>query len=250
MKTITFALTTVIAFALLTPSLALADWDEGDGHKMHSPQLPDPDGWDVNLHGFTVADDWKCSQSGPVKDIHFWYSDRYDLGLYHKSLSVAIYSNVEAFVDQPYSHPGDLLWSRSFDSSSRSWRKTGSGAQGWYEPNPFDPVYVWLDHEELYQLNLEDIPDPFIQQQDTIYWLAISAELPDIPEVDHIGWKTSLNHFEDVAVWRHPADPQWRKLNLQNQGIDRVDLAFVINVPEPATLALLALGGVALLRRR
>lgn len=26
---------------------ALADWQPGDGHKMHFPQLPDEDGWDV-----------------------------------------------------------------------------------------------------------------------------------------------------------------------------------------------------------
>jgi len=26
-----------------------ADWDPGDGHKMHFPQLPDPEGWDVRI---------------------------------------------------------------------------------------------------------------------------------------------------------------------------------------------------------
>ena len=51
---------------------ALADWDIGDGHKMHYPQLPDPNGWDVNLTGNKVFDDWRCGGSGPVDDIHFW----------------------------------------------------------------------------------------------------------------------------------------------------------------------------------
>ncbi len=46
-----------------------------DGHKMHFPQLPDEDGWDVNAtQPQVLADDWTCSQTGWVKDIHFWGS--------------------------------------------------------------------------------------------------------------------------------------------------------------------------------
>ena len=54
---------------------ARADWQPGDGHKMHFPQLPDEDGWDVNATmGVCLADDWMCSETGPVEDIHFWGS--------------------------------------------------------------------------------------------------------------------------------------------------------------------------------
>ncbi len=41
-KTLTF-----IALVLLIAPAAIADWDPGDGHKMHYPQMPDPNGWDV-----------------------------------------------------------------------------------------------------------------------------------------------------------------------------------------------------------
>ena len=34
-------------------TMALADWDEGDDHKMHWPQLPDPQGWDVAFNSAT-----------------------------------------------------------------------------------------------------------------------------------------------------------------------------------------------------
>ena len=38
-------LSCILCMLLIFPSMALADWDPGDGHKMHFPQLPDPLGW-------------------------------------------------------------------------------------------------------------------------------------------------------------------------------------------------------------
>ena len=53
---------------------AVADWQPGAPHKMHFPQLPDPVGWDVHVEDYYVADDFECSESGPLRDIHFWIS--------------------------------------------------------------------------------------------------------------------------------------------------------------------------------
>ena len=39
----------VLAVMAMVAPAAVADWDPGDGHKMHYPQLPDPNGWDVNF---------------------------------------------------------------------------------------------------------------------------------------------------------------------------------------------------------
>ena len=36
---------------------APADWNVGDGHKMHFPQLPDEDGWDVKSSHLIPAPD-------------------------------------------------------------------------------------------------------------------------------------------------------------------------------------------------
>jgi len=55
-------LLTIAAFSLFTLA-AQGAWVVGDGHKMHFPQLPDPNGWDVNVHDFTLADDWQCSET-------------------------------------------------------------------------------------------------------------------------------------------------------------------------------------------
>ena len=66
------ALVTLIAVAGIAARPASADWSPGDGHKMHRPQLPDPAGWDVAVSspGYRLADDWGCTATGPVTDIH------------------------------------------------------------------------------------------------------------------------------------------------------------------------------------
>ena len=69
----------VISAVAMFATAARADWDTGDPHKMHFPQLPDPDGWDVNINGDAMFDDWKCSSTGPVEDIHFWVSNKGDV---------------------------------------------------------------------------------------------------------------------------------------------------------------------------
>ena len=38
-----------IAVLLLAGATDLADWDPGDGHKMHFPQLSDANGWDIEM---------------------------------------------------------------------------------------------------------------------------------------------------------------------------------------------------------
>jgi hypothetical protein len=64
---------------ILVAAPATADWDPGDPYKMHYPQLPDPEGWDVNFSPPLVpAGDWLCTRTGPVSDIHFWFSSQLD----------------------------------------------------------------------------------------------------------------------------------------------------------------------------
>ncbi len=77
-------------------------------------QRPDVgNGIDYNAtQPFTLADDFKCTNSGPITDIHLWgswLSDQVDFGA---TYTLAIWSDGVTNVDRPYSHPGNLVWSQ------------------------------------------------------------------------------------------------------------------------------------------
>ena len=66
---------------------------------MHFPQMPDPCGWDLSFRAFDtnevmeLADDWQCTETGPVSDIHFWFSWLDDVVGDINQLTVRIYSD-------------------------------------------------------------------------------------------------------------------------------------------------------------
>jgi len=271
-RTITI-LTVVLAFV----ATASADWNPGDPHKMHFPQLPDPQGWDVASYthggpidgtGFVVpmpiglADDWRCSGTAPVEDIHFWASWKggayADIG----TISVKIYSDDPAGEggtnpNNPFSKPDETLWEREFTQDQFTTRFYGNGDQGWFDP-AYPPATGRPDHSEFYQVNITKIQDPYVQQNGTIYWLGLGI---DSPGPTNVGWKTADvsrypsgfagEHFMDDAVYTGLSligqPTTWLELIDPDTG-HSLDLAFVIT-PEPATMSLLALGGLALIHR-
>ena len=163
------AKTIISAVLLLTllGGVALADWDPGDGHKMHFPQLPDPNGWDVNISIDNMWDDWQCSQSGPVEDIHFWASWKGDIG--NAEPSQFNWIRAQIFADMPagdpnnpndpnplpYSHPysftsADILWEHYFYPGEFTMREAGTGQQGWFDPQPDNQqTVIAVDHDLL-----------------------------------------------------------------------------------------------------
>jgi hypothetical protein len=182
-----------------TTGIAVADWDPEDGHKMHFPQMPDPIGWDVNFHDWFLADDWECSESGPVTDIHFWISWRHDEWVDLPYIKIDIYSN-NPVGPGGWSEPLDVLWSRTFTIDEFIMRGPFDGEQGWLEP--YGEFYL-ADHFTYYQINIVEIQDPFIQQEGEIYWLVI--QMPFLYPIE-VGWKTSLDIFMDNAVWGWPGE--------------------------------------------
>lgn len=246
MKTKGYVYVAVLWCLFMAP--AMADWYEGDPYKMHYPQLPDPNGWDVKYdEGVRIADDWQCSQSGPVTDIHFWGSWKQDVKGTIDGVNVRIYSDQPAEVDQ-YSRPLDELWERGFTAAEiKVTEDYGAGDQGWYDP--IQGVSARPDHIYYYQVNITDIADPFFQEKDTIYWLELQVNAVG----GETGWKTSgAEHFNDDSVhwldgvgWQELRDPVTN---------DSLDQAFVV-VPEPGSLVLgiatlIAVGFVRRWRRR
>ena len=202
-------------------------WQSGDPHKMHFPQLPDAQGWDVDVTWANIlADDWKCSETGPIEDIHFWYSWLGDKVGTITNIHASIWSNIPA-EDKPgsYSQPGKVLWERDFKPNQFHTCYWGSGNQGFLMGKEGRAN----DHKQIFQCNIVDIPDPYVQQQGRIYWLALSVWIEN-PVGTHIGWKTSKEHFEDDAVHGSP-DTGWEELR-DPLTRESLDLAFVITGQE------------------
>jgi hypothetical protein len=241
----------VFAVLALIAAPAWADWDPSLPAKW--VQMPDPMGWDVDITTDWVYDDWQCWGSGPIRDIHFWMSwQGENIGQVQQVL-VEIRSDVPAGQDLPYSHPGPILWQSGFDPSQFVVRPAGSGEQGWLAPSSTEPIWNRPDHFQFFQVNIPEIPDPFIQFTDEIYWLGLhiipaNAE-PGMPQ-PMAGWKTSIDHWNDDAAYYYGG--MWRELVDPMSGLS-LDMAFVLTVPEPATVMLILLGAVGMLaisRRR
>jgi hypothetical protein len=79
-----------------------------------------------------------------------------------------------------------------------------------------------MDHFMYFQINVENIPTPFMQQKDEIYWLEVVILPAGYP-----GWKTSLDHFRDGAIYWDHVHGQWAELRDPITD-ESLDLAFVI----------------------
>jgi hypothetical protein len=187
---------------------ACETWIPGDDHKMHFPQLPDAAGWDVNATDpMVLADDWRCSQTGWIKDFHFWGSWRHqDTGII-TAFVLSVHEDIPADPPQiPYSRPGALLWEKTIDVFNL--RKIDPTTQeGWF--NPANGVILPFDHQQFWQYDVYlDSIDWFWQEEGTIYWLNISAIVAD-PVNTQWGWKSTQDHFNDDAVWAFVPDYNW-----------------------------------------
>jgi len=242
---------------------AVADWDIGDGHKMHYPQLPKVvGGWDVmSQYYVSLADDWECSETGYVNDIHTWISFKDDQVFDIDTIHLAIWADDPVgdsgiAGEDPintYSKPlgSTALWHHDM-SDPAEWvmRHWADGEQGWY--NPKGGEVIESDHQGVYQLNfLFDDAVAFEQVEGTIYWLEFGIQSPNELETDgRLGWKESEDHFMDAAVWRDVASTDWQMLTDPFSGAP-MDMAFVIT-PEPSTISMICLasGCVLFIRRK
>ena len=213
---------------ILAASGLMADWDPQDGHKMHYPQLPDPKGWDVCLRPMAIADDFMCRQSGPITDIHFWVSWKDDYIRQTPAWDIAIYSDGNGT-------PGKPLW--RFKDGRITLRYEVPSLQGWFCPCYPDAAQKIIpdSHTRYAQVNVTDIRDPFKQEEGTVYWLVIRANMPQLEKgflQPETGWKTSLDHFRRPAMWVPWPIVSTEAVNWQTVALpddEQIDMAFVIN---------------------
>jgi hypothetical protein len=160
----------VLALLFFVPaSMALAHWIPEDGHKMHEPQLPDPNGWTVSAYNdqtlpypVVLADDWMCTSSGYVEDIHFWGAWKQDYEDYVESFWIAIHEDIPVG-PHGFSIPGEGLWFREVHEWEIEIDGPFPGDQGWYDPA--DGVYEPNDHQLYYQYNIWIPPGEMFYQE-------------------------------------------------------------------------------------
>jgi len=227
-KTTIFSLA-VLSLALFLPATARADWSPEDPYKYL--QLPDltTNGMDVNASGHDewlevpgggeaeffipkiLADDFECTQTEYITDIHIWGSWKGDILPQVPDVGSApipdpgnVLFGLAIFDDIPevkntagevlaHSRPGAFRWGGFFFPGDFAvappLQVLGGGKEGWFDPNT--GVYTENADENIYQYNF-DIPvnpgadsmvQPAFQQQGTAgapitYWLAVLA-IPD-----------------------------------------------------------------------
>ncbi|NIA06032.1 MAG: hypothetical protein GWP14_00075 [Actinobacteria bacterium] len=254
-------------------------------------QPPDvtPKGMDVKATlPKVLADDFLCTQTGPITDIRIWGSWLRDKlpprGAGQVTFGLGIFSDIPAGPGpRSYSRPGELLWGQIFRPGDFevSLFKTVR-AEGWYNP---DGNYIFPADRKIWQYDFQiDPAEAFVQEGDLeepmVYWLGVTA-LVRPPQGDvggqsdgnrctppQFGWKTSSRHWNDDAVW---AEVDFRNLDGLTDGVGvpeadglywnelrypsghpyagrSIDLSFAL-VPEPTCLALLALGIIPLFIR-
>lgn len=206
---------------------------------------------------FELADDFLCTQTGPITDIHIWGSFRND----YEGIPQAVLTNlafiVKFYADVPvgpnnalgYSHPGAVLWQMPFAPGQYQAGRCAQIQQPgewWHTPPAF-----WQPGADMFCYQFDFFIDPkvaFRQSRSNIYWL--SVQCVNQSGEYWFGWKSTdpTNHWNDDAVWLDYSTgaPTWRELRygdghpyanpLPGQSLD---LSFAVSTEveeEPATL--------------
>ena len=203
-------------------------------------------GYDVWNNPYVLADDFVCTNSGPISDIHLWGSWLYDSALTNSiTFWLGIYDDVPVGTGNPYSHPGtNLLWQQWFSPGQYAemiW--TANASEQFLDPGPTN--ILGGDSEVWYYCFY---PTNAFQQLGTptnskTYWLAAYAQLPVGGNYNY-GWKTTTNVQHDISVhapwpgFGPTNNPGWAKTLLPAGA--PLDLAFKLTMCGPVTIYRLA----------
>ena len=223
-----------------------------------------PEGVDV-FAGTPLADDFLCEQSGPITDFHIWGSFRNDIlprgGPGNMSITLTIYADVPA--GPTPSHPGQVLWQRTFRPGQfTAARCMVNASEWWHDPNWQPPVWQPQADTNIYQFDFYvPIAEAFQQVSNTVYWLGVQYSPQPDGNQYLFGWKTSYLQWNDAACWFDISTGSWRSLFYgdghpkanQPPPFNQVDFAFALSTerldwgdaPDPTYPTLAANNGAA-----
>ncbi len=208
-----------------------------DTNGIKNVQWPNIDGgrdvWDDGP--WVLADDFVCTQTGPITGIHLWGSWLNDqVQTNALTFTLAIYSDVPATnspVGQTPSHPGSLLWTESFAPNQYNESFWSFGQEAFLDPasssiqGPDSQIWYYC----FYPTNI------FTQQGTTaapvVYWLMAYAQLP-VGNAINFGWKSTTSVQNDTSVYAPwpgsvpVGNPGWTPTKSENGS--PLDLAFIM----------------------
>lgn len=213
-------------------------------------QLPDvtSQGIDIRLDdadGVTrhIADDFQCTTTGPITDVHFWGSWKNDLKGQLTAIEVSIYDDNSL---PPYSRPKTLLWHHTYmagDFTETLYQDLYPGYEWWWDPYFYDLTPAGDHLIWKYDINID--PRMAFWQRGTpsnpkVYWLELSTWLPYGGNYK-FGWKTSQTHWNDDAVFATGSIPpyMWNELRYPQghpQYPQSIDMAFAITTGKEPNL--------------
>jgi len=216
--------------------------DEGMSKWIQRPDLSIT-GMDVHdTEPLILADDFLCTEPGRIVEITIWGSwlyDYYPFGVDPGALDFCL-SFHEDIPDSEsgtgYSMPADPVWWMFFSPGMFEFGPYAENIEeGWFYPP--DDSYFWpADYTCWYYRFPINIDDAFFQdgtqRNPKVYWLDVQAYPHDFEA--YFGWKTSLDHWNDDAVWGDGYEPYygpWYELiyppNHEMAG-QSIDLAFML----------------------
>ena len=178
----------LLAACLLVAVPGLADWNDGEPAKW--VQMPDlsPMGIDVNAsiigRDFVLADDWECTATERITNIHIWGSWYHDIlpqGFDPNAVefTLSIHADIPASQNPDgYSMPGDLLWMHHFPAGTFTARRYASDiVEGWMDPpDLYEPIGDWTCWQYNFTLPEDNIFAQLGTPDDPIvYWLDVKA---------------------------------------------------------------------------
>ena len=250
MKKLEFMLTLALITLIGTTSITFGDWDEGEPYKWY--QAPDltPTGIDICVDDSgtypdpqrTIGDDFECTTTEPITDVHFWGSWRNDIKGRITAIHISFYTDDPVGPggtnpDNQWSTPDILQWEQWFDSSQfieRLYFTMPDGLyEGWWDPRTAGS-YTPMGDTQVYQYNINIPQEPFIQQgtpdNPVVYWLVIEVKIDQTIEGSSFGWKTCRfqDRWNDDAVWY---GAQWVDIEYptgHEYSPDSLDMSFVL----------------------
>jgi hypothetical protein len=160
------------------------------------------EGTDVSL-ATPLADDFRCSESGPITDIHIWGSFFRDVipagGAGNLTFALSIFSDAGGV-------PGAPLWSRTFGPGNYTVANNlTTGGEYWHDPATLPPTWVFPGDFDMYQFDFYiDASNAFEQVEGNLYWLGVSNVFLTTASTN--GWKTTIPvPALNPACWQNSA---------------------------------------------